>query len=285
MALSNALPNTVLKPGVCTSTTRPTAPYEGQFIYETDTDALLVYNGSSWITPSGPNSNPTSNNQFARKLYVDSLISTVSSNVTTAQNTANSAVSAAATAQSTANSANTNANGRMPIGGGTFTGAVNMGSNALYLRTGDPNHYIHYDVNIDGATVAGWSACRIYISSNGTSYDFKNNGTAIAPGQWYSSSSMRYKENIEPLESAVVSESIDKLEPIFFTYKNSQDNKKNIGFIAEHVAEIMPELVEYDEEGNPEAVAYSQFAVLAVAEIKELRKRVSEIERRLDALA
>jgi len=37
-----------LRPGICTSTTRPTAPYEGQAIYETDTDKVLVWNGSAW---------------------------------------------------------------------------------------------------------------------------------------------------------------------------------------------------------------------------------------------
>jgi hypothetical protein len=33
---------------VCTSTTRPASPFEGQAIYETDTDKVLVYNGSAW---------------------------------------------------------------------------------------------------------------------------------------------------------------------------------------------------------------------------------------------
>lgn len=37
-----------LKPGVCTSTTRPSAPYEGMMIYETDTDMVAVYNGTAW---------------------------------------------------------------------------------------------------------------------------------------------------------------------------------------------------------------------------------------------
>ena len=36
------------KPGVCTSSTRPATPYEGQMIYETDTDKVLVWNGSAW---------------------------------------------------------------------------------------------------------------------------------------------------------------------------------------------------------------------------------------------
>lgn len=41
-----------LRSGVCTSSTRPTAPYEGQVIYETDTDRLLVWNNSAWIQVS-----------------------------------------------------------------------------------------------------------------------------------------------------------------------------------------------------------------------------------------
>lgn len=41
--------SSVIKPGVCTSTTRPTVPYEGQLIYETDTDRVASYNGSAWV--------------------------------------------------------------------------------------------------------------------------------------------------------------------------------------------------------------------------------------------
>lgn len=37
------------RPGICTSTTRPTAPYEGQMIYETDTNRLVIYDGSAWV--------------------------------------------------------------------------------------------------------------------------------------------------------------------------------------------------------------------------------------------
>lgn len=38
------------KNGVCTSTTRPEAPYVGQMIYETDTNLLKVWLGSAWST-------------------------------------------------------------------------------------------------------------------------------------------------------------------------------------------------------------------------------------------
>jgi len=49
MPLSNVIgASSILKPGVCTSSTRPASPYDGQVIYETDTNLTLVYEGSEW---------------------------------------------------------------------------------------------------------------------------------------------------------------------------------------------------------------------------------------------
>lgn len=38
-----------VKPGVCTSSTRPASPFTGQMIFETDTNRVAVYTGSSWV--------------------------------------------------------------------------------------------------------------------------------------------------------------------------------------------------------------------------------------------
>lgn len=48
----------IIKPGVCTSSTRPAVPFEGQMIYETDTDRTLVYNATAWVIPNSPAQNP-----------------------------------------------------------------------------------------------------------------------------------------------------------------------------------------------------------------------------------
>ena len=42
-----------LRPGVCTSSNRPATPFEGQMIYETDTDLTYIYGGSAWQQVSG----------------------------------------------------------------------------------------------------------------------------------------------------------------------------------------------------------------------------------------
>lgn len=52
MPISSFLaPSAIAKPGVCTSSTRPASPYEGQVIYETDTDKILAWTGSAWYAP------------------------------------------------------------------------------------------------------------------------------------------------------------------------------------------------------------------------------------------
>jgi hypothetical protein len=41
--------SSVIKPGVVTSSTRPSSPFVGQLIYETDTARVAAYNGSAWV--------------------------------------------------------------------------------------------------------------------------------------------------------------------------------------------------------------------------------------------
>lgn len=50
--------SSLAKPGVCTSTTRPASPYQGQVIYETDTARTLVWNGAGWVYLATSTANP-----------------------------------------------------------------------------------------------------------------------------------------------------------------------------------------------------------------------------------
>lgn len=47
-----------VRTGVCTITTRPASPFDGQVIYETDTDRAMVWNGTSWVVLSTGTANP-----------------------------------------------------------------------------------------------------------------------------------------------------------------------------------------------------------------------------------
>ena len=48
----------MVKWGVCTSSTRPASPYHGQHIYETDTNLQYIWNGSAWVNNYASSASP-----------------------------------------------------------------------------------------------------------------------------------------------------------------------------------------------------------------------------------
>lgn len=89
-------------------------------------------------------------------------------------------------------------------------------------------------------------------------------------------SSERFKENINDLGED--SEAIYDLRPVSFTYK--QDGSRGTGLIAEEVVEVLPDLVNLDEEGLPHNVRYHDLPVLLLNEIQKLNKRIQTLEQR-----
>jgi hypothetical protein len=69
--------STGFRPGVCTSSTRPTAPYEGQFIYETDTDLSYVWGGAAWQQVSGGTAVGNSGLVFVKQQTIGSTVASV----------------------------------------------------------------------------------------------------------------------------------------------------------------------------------------------------------------
>lgn len=94
-----------------------------------------------------------------------------------------------------------------------------------------------------------------------------------------STSSIRYKKDVEAIE-AVEYDKLRNLRPITYHSKAEADdpNRRWFGLIAEEVAEVYPELVNYDAEGRPDGVQYERLTVLLLGEIQRLRERVEALE-------
>ena len=58
-------------------------------------------------------------------------------------------------------------------------------------------------------------------------------------------------------------------------------NRKEIGFIAEELAEIFPELVENDENGNPTSVNYTRAVTVLFDGFKQMYKELKEIKEKI----
>lgn len=95
------------------------------------------------------------------------------------------------------------------------------------------------------------------------------------------SSSLRYKENVRNLE--VDSAKIYNLNAKNFNFK-SQPDLDVFGWIAEEAYEVLPELVNLNEDGEPESIRYAQATVLIIEEMKRLRNLVDTLAAQVQAL-
>lgn len=149
---------------------------------------------------------------------------------------------------------------------------------------------------------------------------FINNASSPVNQLLRSTSSLRYKKDIEPVAAARVEAAMQGLRPIWYRSKAEADNKawSWYGLIAEEVAEVEPRLVHWsyaDEDYQdaevevevlaevdgemrpvkqmrtervlkdgaqlrPDGVQYERLAVLLLAEVQALRARVAALEAR-----
>jgi hypothetical protein len=99
----------------------------------------------------------------------------------------------------------------------------------------------------------------------------------------YSSSDIRFKENIKPIENA-----LDKISKISGnTYDWKEENKiehgyegNDVGVIAQEIEAVLPQLVQTRESGY-KAVKYDKLVALLIEGIKEQQKQIDELKSKL----
>ena len=95
-------------------------------------------------------------------------------------------------------------------------------------------------------------------------------------GQLLETSSIRFKENIVDLEP--VGDKVSQLRPV--RYNKIGTDVQEIGLIAEEVAELFPEVVHYNEDGEAESLNYTRLSVLLLQTVKELSDRIQKLENK-----
>jgi trimeric autotransporter adhesin len=157
------------------------------------------------------------------------------------------------------------------------TGYIHVNSDWFYVLTGP-----------GGATDGGWSIAansrwpfRVNLGNNNAEFGGDINtitltttGNATIGGTLTENSSIRYKKDIE-----TISYGLDKvLQMRGVTYLKKENDIKEVGVIAEEIAEILPELVNYDTEGRPDSVSYGRITALLIEAIKDLKKEINELK-------
>ena len=167
----------------------------------------------------------------------------------------------------------------------TNTGAQTFGSSGLsdiYLGNNATNKFIRFHTNnvntyfdMNCGFVYWRQASSTRFEQNMTNGTFTASGDVVAFG---SPSDKRLKENIKPIESAL--DKAMKLQGVTFDWKKSDSIlsiKKDIGFIAQDVQKVAPELVRENEDGYL-SMRHQGIAPILLEAIKELKAEIEELK-------
>jgi endosialidase-like protein len=217
------------------------------------------------------------------------------SNSTGVQNTANGTFALFNNTTGLGNTANgtaalnSNTTGNNNIALGVSAGSsLTIGSNnidigntgivaeANTIRIGSEFQTRTFIAAIRGVTTGVADAVNVVIDSNGQL------GTM--------SSSRRFKKEIKSMDEA--SETLLALKPVTFHYKSDKAGTPQYGLIAEEVAEVNPDLVVCDENGEIYTVRYDAVNAMLLNEfLKEHRKNeeqeatIARLQKQIEALA
>jgi trimeric autotransporter adhesin len=94
-------------------------------------------------------------------------------------------------------------------------------------------------------------------------------------------SSRRFKHDIHPMDKA--SEVIFALKPVTFRYNKEYDamQRSSFGLIAEDVAEVAPDLVGRNKNGEPDSVRYEQINAMLLNEFVKEHRKVHDQARKI----
>ncbi|OFX82273.1 MAG: hypothetical protein A2W99_09455 [Bacteroidetes bacterium GWF2_33_16] len=144
----------------------------------------------------------------------------------------------------------------------------------------------------DGTTVIGWAGVpgdntitnpdTRYNASVKTKrdagYKFYVHGKAGGNQAWASDSDGRLKKNIETIDGAL--DKVLKLRGVTFDWNDPSSSEKQIGFIAQEVIGVLPEVVVGNEQTNY-SIQYAPVTSLLVEALKEEHKKVQDLEKQV----
>jgi trimeric autotransporter adhesin len=181
--------------------------------------------------------------------------------------------------------------GNLLVGTTTSSAPLAIGKAAVTAATGQLGLFspTAFDSNISGISITKFAndsttaqvLIRFLMNQGGTGQGQINaNGANTAAFGSYSD--RRLKENIEDLPSQL--ENIMALRPVEFDYLESMGGGHQIGFIAQEVNEIYPDLVSEDENGMLTLTDMNKNDARLIKAIQELKAELDTVKAELATL-
>ena len=107
-------------------------------------------------------------------------------------------------------------------------------------------------------------------------------GSMTAAGDVIAFSDKRVKTNIKTIDNGL--EKISKLRGVSYNRTDIDDKSNKIGVIAQEVKEVLPEVVNYDDEKDLFGVDYGKMSGVFIEAIKELKAEVDSLKQEIKEL-
>jgi hypothetical protein len=154
--------------------------------------------------------------------------------------------------------------------------------------TGSTNYGIYGNASGGTTNWAGYfDAGNVYIANNIQTPNLSSgDGTTLVADAsgWIKklSSDIRLKENITPLDNSLGK--VLKLQGVNFTWRSDSTHKNDIGFIAQDVQKVLPELVIQDKNNGLLSVKYQNMVAILAEAIKEQQQEIELYKSKLKLL-
>ena len=123
----------------------------------------------------------------------------------------------------------------------------------------------------------------LYVTGNFYATTTIEAGTGMYAQTFNASSDIRLKNNVESIENPL--SKISKIQGVKYVLNSDDTNKKQIGFIAQDIEKIIPEVVYTDNsEEAYKSISYGNLTALLVEGIKELQKEVNSLREEIKFL-
>ena len=130
-------------------------------------------------------------------------------------------------------------------------------------------------------TIAPNSWVGLGISDPGFRLDLPNIANADGRGRanaWTTYSSIRWKDNVKTLENAL--DTVKQLRGVSFDWNEDHGGAHDIGFVAEEVGKVLPELVTWEQDGQwAKSLAYDRITAVAIEAIKEQQAQIESLRQ------
>jgi len=148
----------------------------------------------------------------------------------------------------------------------------------------DRTQHNEWQTMATSAATPGQSLFTFLYSANpvGKIFELHGDGNAQLSGSLSQASDVRFKTDISTLSGSL--DKVKQLRGVTFNWKDkTKDSTQQIGFIAQEVEEIFPQLVKTDKAGM-KSVAYSNITAVLVEAIKEQEHQIDELKKQIEEL-